>query len=207
MKRPPPTDGTSATDGGTPPKKAYKNGQPTRPRLRATRPRVHGAKDALSPAARSEAKILQVLADPDCLALSTSQKIQRAGVCRTTWYQHVGDPLFRARAQAACKRALDSFLGPVLHALGTMAAEVSRHGHADRRLYLEMLGLYRRGGAAQSDEEVSPGKPGDKMSDEELLACFEGREDLLPPGLLRRLGRDPDAHLDKTPMPVNPNGV
>jgi hypothetical protein len=34
------------------------------------------------------------------------------------------------------------------------------------------------------------------MTDEQLLEMFKGREERLPIGVLRRLGRDPDAAAD-----------
>ena len=161
----------------------------------STRVRARPAKDHAAAGASTEAQMLVVLADPHMLNRSTAAKAAKAGVSRATWYRHLKDPLFRARANAACSESLQEHLGPVLHALAESALAIGRHGHQDRKLFLELVG-FTAAAVAQKDQEGSQ-KHGAVMSDAELLACFEGREELLPPGLLRRLGRDPDAHLDR----------
>jgi hypothetical protein len=58
---------------------------------------------------------------------------------------------------------------------------------------------------AETEEEVtgvnSRGAAAAAMSDAELIAMFEGREHLLPVGVLRRMGKDPDAEIDKGAPP------
>jgi hypothetical protein len=168
----------------------------------STRVRARPAKDGISAGAATEAKMLRVLADPAMLNKSVAEKAAKAGVSRATWYRHVKDSLFRARVNAACRQTLDEFLGPVLHALGTMASEASRDGHPDRKLYFELVGFTAEALAAH--DQAGMAKADEELTDEELLACFEGQEHLLPPGLLRRIGKDPDAHLDRKPARMLP---
>ena len=167
----------------------------TRVRARARRP----AKDSAAAGAATEAKILRVLADPQHLHKSTTAKIKLAGVSRSTWYAHLNDPLFRARVTAACRRALDDHLGPILNALVESAQIVGKEGHPDRKLFLELQGSVQPGASVEVSEEMK--KPAAVMSDQELLEAFVGREHLLPAGVLRRLGRDPDSGLDKPNQP------
>jgi hypothetical protein len=98
--------------------------------------------------------------------------------------------------RAAFREALDEHTGPVLKALAQSAQCLGKDGHADRKLFLQLVGI-----DAESEEEVigvsSRRAAAEAMSDAELIAMFEGREHMLPIGVLRRLGKDPDAELDK----------
>src|SRR5512133_3109728 len=80
----------------------------------STRGRARAAKDQLSAGASTEAQLLLVLVDPAMQGKSTAAKAAKAGVSPATWYRHLKDPLFRARANAACAQALQEHLGPVL---------------------------------------------------------------------------------------------
>jgi hypothetical protein len=153
----------------------------------------------------TEAKIIESLANPEHRPLSVIQRCELIGIARATWYRHMADPLFKARASAAIKDAVGDRLGEVLEALLLSALIPGRDGHPDRKLYLELTGHYEQSSKLKLQEE-GPKKKGQEMTDDELLAQFEGREDLLPPGLLRRLGRDPDADETVTPKHGGSNG-
>jgi hypothetical protein len=136
-----------------------------------------------------------VLADPRAVALTTSEKIELAGVGRTTWFRVLATPGFKARAARAVRDAVGDRLGPVLDSLAKSAEILGKDGHADRKLFLELVGEYEPPTSRSKIEietESKEKKPAAHMSDEELLGAFEGRENLIPAGVLRRLGRDPD---------------
>lgn len=158
----------------------------------STRVRARPAKDSTGAGAVTEAKMLLVLADPKLMNATTSEKIKRSGVSRATWYRHRNDPLFRAKMGHAFREALDEHLGPILHTLAESAKVVGREGHSDRKLYLELIGEYDPVAARERAKEP-PTPNRDRMTDEELLKAFEGRMELLPPGVKRRLGMDPYA--------------
>lgn len=149
--------------------------------------------DKTKPAADStERLMMESLADPAHRKLTISQRCELLGISRRSWYLRLEDPLFKARAARVYRELCDEHLAPVLDALTQSALLLGKDGHQDRKLYLELLGEYVPG---QQREDAK--KPGEQMTDEELLAAFEGRMHLLPPGLLRRMGRDPDAEKDK----------
>jgi hypothetical protein len=190
----------------TPPRGGTKRDAP-RARTRAEPPAAvaargrKAAEELLAAAAATEARILEVLANPAAYTLATSQKIELAGVSRTTWFRVLATPGFKARAARAVRDAVGDELGPVLDSLVKSAKAVGRDGHYDRKLYLELMGEvrgdgrgWRRGGP--EEEEDNPQKGGGTMTDAEILDAFEGRQHLLPPGVQRRLGRDPDAATD-----------
>lgn len=162
----------------------------------STRVRARPAKDGTGAGAVTEAKMLLVLADPKLMNATTTEKIKRSGVSRATWYRHRNDPLFRARMGHAVREALDEHLGPILHSLAESAKAIGREGHPDRKLYLELIGEYDPAAARERANEPPRPDP-QRMTDEELLRAFEGRMELLPPGVLRRMGKDPDAHRDR----------
>jgi hypothetical protein len=129
-------------------------------------------------------------------------------MARSTWYRHTsGDPLFRARAIAAYRTACDDQLGPVLHALCESAKQIGRDGHQDRKLYLELLGIHDEQAAARKRREEEETKPSQTMTDQELIDAFAGREHLLPPGVQRRLGIDPDAVQGTSTSMTPPNAA
>lgn len=154
-----------------------------------------GKPDRTKPAApgdQTERLMMESLADPSHRKLTITERCELLGISRRLWYLRLEDPLFKARAARVYRTLCDDRLAPVLDALTESAMLLGKDGHADRKLFLELLGEYAPG---QPREEAA--KPGERMTDDELLAAFEGRMHLLPPGVLRRLGRDPDAHTDK----------
>ncbi|HWE97579.1 MAG TPA: hypothetical protein VG269_26725 [Tepidisphaeraceae bacterium] len=166
---------------------------------------ARGKPDPCQPAAdATERAILESLADPQLRALSVEQRCDLLGISRSTWYRHTSeDPLFRARALVAYRTACDDQLGPVLNALCESAKLHGREGHQDRKLYLELLGIHDEQAAARKRREEEETKPSHNMTDQELIDAFAGREHLLPPGVQRRLGIDPDAGKG-TPTPTTP---
>ena len=140
----------------------------------------------------TEALILTSLADPGHRPLTIALRCELLGISRSTWYRHTSDPLFRPRAASAFRDAIGDAMGPVLEALVKSAGIVGRDGHPDRKLYLDLCGVTAGTAAGDDDDDKSKGKPGAEMSDAELLAAFAERPELIPPGVLRRMGTDPD---------------
>lgn len=163
--------------------------QPTRTRARPVR-------DRISAGASSDAKMLQTLANPKLVGKSTTAKIQASGVSRATWYRRQQDPLFRARMNRVYFRALCSSMGAVLEALTDSAVITGKRGHADRKLFLELVGMYEPTTSKEAYSASEAAQPVSALTDEELMEMFKGREEQLPIGVLRRLGRDPDAAAD-----------
>ena len=93
---------------------------------------------------------------------------------------------------AAFREALDEHTGPVLRALAKSAQCLGKEGHADRKLFLQLIG-FTADGAQDANDGQGSSKDVDSLSDAELVGLFEGREHLLPPGVQRRLGMDPEA--------------
>jgi hypothetical protein len=157
--------------------------------------------------AETQAKILSCMADPKLRKLTVEERCELIGIGRSTWYRHVSeDPTFRQRFFAACRDALVDHLGPVFEALAFSASLNGKEGHSDRKLFLEVTGHYCPSSRVSLDAGDAVKKPAAEMSDEQLLMAFEGREQLLPPGVLRRLGRDPDHAFDQAQaaLPTEP---
>jgi hypothetical protein len=166
-------------------------------------PPQRGPRDRTQPTAEdTEALILESLANPAHRPLTIEQRCVLLGIARSTWYRHTTDPQFKARATKAFRDAAADAFGPILDVLVTSALAEGKEGHADRKLYLQLTGAIDGNGAGgRSRDEETPVKRGAEMTDQELLLAFEGRMDLLPPGLQRRLGQDPDVAKDEPPIP------
>lgn len=146
---------------------------------------------------RDDAAILRALVDPANRGKTVTQICVDAKISRTAWYRRRACPSFRLRFNAACIEALADDLGPVFDALGRSALLEGRDGHGDRKLFLEVAGLYTPGSRVSVSTDAADANKGDVMSDEALLAAFAGRESLLPPGVRRRIGKDPDSPAGK----------
>jgi len=140
----------------------------------------------------TEVRIIESLADPKQRPLTIEQRCERLGISRSTWYRHMEDPLFRARATAAWRECCRDRLGEVMESLLNSAIIVGREGHQDRKLLLELLGEYTPGLKVEGEQRSDAGTRGalEDCSDEQLLLLFEGKVHLLPPGVQRRLGHE-----------------
>lgn len=106
---------------------------------------------------------------------------------------------------AVFTQSCDDALGPVLHALVRSAQLEGKEGHQDRKLYLGLLGIYEPGVIGGRGKEEDEKKPASTMTDAELIAHFADRPHLLPAGVQRRMGIDPDAAKDSPPIPPPPS--
>lgn len=153
--------------------------------------------------------ILESLANPLHRPLTIEQRCDVIGIHRGTWYRHMTDPLFRAAMATAMQAAAGDLLGPVLDVLAHSALVEGKDGHQDRKLFLQLHGLVGDNlpGQRRKGDEEQAAKKGRDMTDAELIAAFEGREHLMPPGLQRRLGRDPDRASDLPRLPPPPEAL
>jgi hypothetical protein len=78
-------------------------------------------------------------------------------------------------------------LGRVLAVLVQSAQMPGRDGHADRKVYLEMMGMYQPAAMAHVEVKAEARASSRDLSDEQLLEVFHGNEQHLPPGVRRRL--------------------
>jgi hypothetical protein len=77
--------------------------------------------------------------------------------------------------------------GKVLGVLVQSAQMPGREGHADRRVYLEMMGMYQPAASAHIEVKAEARASTGDLSDEQLLEMFRGNEQHLPPRVRRRL--------------------
>lgn len=153
--------------------------------------------DPLAADAETQAKILTALLDPELRQLPVVAICDQIGISRATWYRHRSEPSFRQRFSALCTEALTDHVAPVLSVLATSAALPGRDGHPDRKLFLEVAGMYQPASRVQVEGAGGERRAAADLTDEQLVMAFEGREQLLPVGVLRRLGRDPDLGFDQ----------
>jgi hypothetical protein len=178
-------------------------------RIRAREYRRRGRPDRSQPAAdRVDALILESLANPAHLCLAVFQRCEVIGIARSTWYQRTRDPTFKVRCREAFEAATGDFTGPVFDALVATAMLEGRDGDHARKLFFQLNGMHTEGvagvGNRRRDDDEQDKVQGAEMTDQELLGAFEGREHAMPPGILRRLGRDPDAASDRPAVPHPP---
>ena len=73
-----------------------------------------------------------------------------------------------------------------------------REGHADRKVYLEMMGMYQPAATAHVEVKAEARASSGDLSDEQLLELFRGNEQHLPPGVRRRLETKVAVAVDET---------
>lgn len=91
---------------------------------------------------RSEKALLAVLLDPAYFKALNTERARAAGISDRRFYQMMADPWFREREREAFYDLLRTRLGPIVQAAAETAAQPGRDGHFDRKMVLEMAGLY-----------------------------------------------------------------
>ena len=150
------------------------------------------------------ARMLAVLADPDLLAATTTEKTQKSGLSKDVWYRHRNSTKLRTKMARACMEALDEHTGSVLDALAESAQAPGRSGHQDRKLFLQLVG-HEASVAAVKEKEVEAEEK--QHTSAEFIDMFmehhKGREHvlryLLPPGYRRVMGLDPNVPRERLP--------
>ncbi len=87
---------------------------------------------------RVELKILKVLMDPTLADRTAEQRIEIAGVSRTSWFMAIRDPWFQEEQAKAVREHIAISVAPMLNASIETALKPGRDGFLDRRLMFEM---------------------------------------------------------------------
>ncbi len=157
-------------------------------RVRATPAPDPTRQDAIDSMTRIQAQIIAVCCDPANLKLTNREIIERVGCSITQYYRWLKDPDFQARRRQAMLDALRSSIQQVIGVALNTALEPGKEGHADRKMLLEMSGLYQPATKSQIELKAAPMAEGD-MPDDELvyfyLACQLPRDRWIPGVRLR----------------------
>jgi hypothetical protein len=92
-----------------------------------------------------------------------------------------------SRAHAAWRDCVHEDMGKVLAVLVQSALMPGREGHADRKVYLEMMRMYQPAASTHVEVKAEARVSSGDLSDEQLLELFRGNEQHLPSGVRRRL--------------------
>lgn len=110
-------------------------------------------------------RLLIVLADPDAWGKTNLQRMELASVSKAHFYRLMKDADFLRRARDAMLLGLRGGISGPLEALYKTASKVGREGHQDRKLLLEMTGMYS---PAKRNEQAATDQ-GDDLPDDELV--------------------------------------
>lgn len=121
---------------------------------------------------RSEQKLLAVLTDPKYFGANNAGKAEAAGISDRLLYQIVKRPHFKAAMKDFLTNYLTTQNGPILDAAVQTAKEKGRDGFNDRKMLLEMSGMYEPP-KVRAELEV---KKYDGLSDAELDAEIAARQ-------------------------------
>lgn len=89
-----------------------------------------------------ERKILVVLQNPKYFVATNEEKIKAAACSRGSFYTTIKDPWFEKQLYNAWKDYTKDLIGPILAAAVALALEPTRDGFQDRKMLLEMSGIY-----------------------------------------------------------------
>lgn len=113
-------------------------------------------------------RILEAMVLPGGMLLTTTDLCARADVERRHAYTIMGRPEFRRAKEAIGAAYLHDHLAPILAALARSASIDGRDGHPDRKLCLEMLGMY----TPTSRKTVETITGATAPTDEQTLAAY-----------------------------------
>ncbi|NSW92869.1 MAG: hypothetical protein HPY74_19885 [Firmicutes bacterium] len=88
-------------------------------------------------------KILEAMVNPEFLGLSITEKCQRIGVSRESWYQALRDEKFMELVGKTSLDLVREKLGEILASSIKTAITCGSRGYQDRRMLLELAGLLR----------------------------------------------------------------
>lgn len=92
---------------------------------------------------RAGRALYMAMADPESLRLTNIELARRAGISEKRFYDLMGNPMYRAWVNEQRQRTLNRYVDQILTASVKTAAKDGREGHQDRRMLLEMTGLYQ----------------------------------------------------------------
>jgi hypothetical protein len=143
-------------------------GTPTRTRAR-TREAPVAVPKAVGELATAERKVLALLVDPKNLGRTAVELCDAAGIGRTTYYKLLKNPEFNRKRNEVLLAAIRD-VSPVLKALVNTAKIEGKEGAADRRLLLEVAGIYR---PRMTVEQTAARSVDGDMPDEEALWWYQ----------------------------------
>jgi hypothetical protein len=91
----------------------------------------------------SEEKLLQVRLDPENIGKNITDLCQTAGISRQTYYSAMQKPEFVELLNRLRIKALQDYIADVIDASYRTATTCGSRGFQDRKMLLEMAGLYR----------------------------------------------------------------
>jgi hypothetical protein len=92
---------------------------------------------------RAEKAVLDILADPAYFKATNEEKVEASGVSRRRFYEILADPWVRDQQKQLCLDMIRSRVNDIVGAAVTSAVEcIGKEGHLDRKMLLEMSGLY-----------------------------------------------------------------
>src|SRR5207248_3268734 len=104
----------------------------------------------------AEAKVLHVMLQPASHRKSISRLCAEAGISRSHYYRLLSDPELSAKLRRVVEAVLMDDLVPIMEALKRSALILGREGHADRKLLLEMVGMYKPTRRQTNEEAAKP---------------------------------------------------
>ena len=120
---------------------------------------------AVGELATAEKKLLAVLADPRNLGKTAVELSDAAGIARSTYFRLLANPEFNRKRNEVILGVLRD-ISPALKALMKTAEIEGREGAQDRKLLLEIVGIYR---PRLTVEETRSARADGDMPDEEAL--------------------------------------
>jgi hypothetical protein len=119
---------------------------------------------------KADVALLAAMADPDRFRATNEELWTAAGISRATFYRLTRDPGFAARRRQQLFDVLRSEVNDVVYATLLNAQLPGREGFADRKLLLEMTGVYQPS-ATKLEIKGPPAIEGD-MPDAELVYMY-----------------------------------
>jgi hypothetical protein len=119
--------------------------------------------------ATAERRLLALLVDPKNLGRTATELADAAGIHRATYYRLLRNPEFSRKRNEVLLQAIRD-VSPALKALVNTAAIEGKEGAADRRLLLEVAGIYR---PRMTVEQTAARNVDGDMPDEEALWWYQ----------------------------------
>jgi hypothetical protein len=91
-----------------------------------------------------EGRLLEAMAMTGAYKKNVTELCDAAQISRRSYYRLISQPAFAAKSRALLMRATEEDLGPTLGALVESSKIIGREGAADRKLLLEVVGVYQR---------------------------------------------------------------
>lgn len=87
-------------------------------------------------------RLMLAMMAPESYKLTVAELAAKAGIGERTYYRLMADPQYRVWLDEQRRQALARHVDNIMNAAVTTAARDGRDGHQDRKMLLEMAGLY-----------------------------------------------------------------